>query len=168
MSEPNFRHCFECGAINRHSDAVVPEVLCKRCGSQDTRRMKSEPLVAGMRWPGIFKDAAARKQIQDWYDAGLLTSPDNPVSVTESLLYSATTKPADTAAKQARGSRITAVDIQFVDVLIPAGTRLDPCGGDRPAIECAKRTEQQTCAKPLVCRFANEFRVIEERLLINE
>jgi len=43
MSDPNYRRCWECGAINLHADSITPEVCCKRCGSQDTRRMKSEP-----------------------------------------------------------------------------------------------------------------------------
>jgi len=43
MSEPHFRRCWDCGAINRHIDNVAPEVCCKRCGSQDTRKMKNEP-----------------------------------------------------------------------------------------------------------------------------
>ena len=43
MSEQHFRRCWDCGAINKHSDNVAPEVCCKRCGSQDTRKMKNEP-----------------------------------------------------------------------------------------------------------------------------
>jgi rRNA maturation endonuclease Nob1 len=44
----HYRRCWECGAINLHSDNVAPEVCCKECGSQDTRRMKNESLLERM------------------------------------------------------------------------------------------------------------------------
>jgi DNA-directed RNA polymerase subunit RPC12/RpoP len=31
------RKCWDCGNIAEHEDSVVPHVLCKKCGSQDTR-----------------------------------------------------------------------------------------------------------------------------------
>lgn len=43
MSNPHYRRCWSCGAINLHSDNIAPEVCCKRCRSQDTRLMKNEP-----------------------------------------------------------------------------------------------------------------------------
>jgi hypothetical protein len=49
MSQVHFRRCWDCGAINRHSDNIAPEVCCKRCKSQDTRKMKNEPPL----WIGI-------------------------------------------------------------------------------------------------------------------
>jgi hypothetical protein len=37
------RKCFDCGNIAEHTDNIVPAVLCKVCGSQDTRlRLLSE------------------------------------------------------------------------------------------------------------------------------
>jgi len=48
-SRKHFRRCHDCGAINRHLDSVAPEVCCKKCGSQDTRKMKNEPPL----WIGI-------------------------------------------------------------------------------------------------------------------
>jgi DNA-directed RNA polymerase subunit RPC12/RpoP len=50
MSKPHYRRCWECGAINLHSDNVTPEVCCKRCGSRDTRLMKNEPPL----WTGTI------------------------------------------------------------------------------------------------------------------
>lgn len=34
------RKCWACGHISEHLDSVVPYVLCKICGSQDTRRIE--------------------------------------------------------------------------------------------------------------------------------
>lgn len=34
------RKCWECGNVAQHADNVTPEVLCKKCGSQDTRATK--------------------------------------------------------------------------------------------------------------------------------
>jgi hypothetical protein len=31
------RKCWDCGNVAMHKDNVTPEVLCKVCGSQDTR-----------------------------------------------------------------------------------------------------------------------------------
>ena len=42
MSETHYRRCHDCGAINKHTDNIAPEVCCKRCKSQDTRLMKCE------------------------------------------------------------------------------------------------------------------------------
>jgi DNA-directed RNA polymerase subunit RPC12/RpoP len=39
----NKRRCFECGQSNWHADAKTPYVLCRNCGSQDTRLIKVEP-----------------------------------------------------------------------------------------------------------------------------
>lgn len=43
MSNAHYRRCWDCGAINLHETDYVPGVLCKRCGSQDTRKTKNEP-----------------------------------------------------------------------------------------------------------------------------
>lgn len=43
MSDPCFRHCWDCGKISHHADSITPEVLCKRCKSQDTRRITLKP-----------------------------------------------------------------------------------------------------------------------------
>lgn len=34
---PHHRKCHDCGNVAEHADNVVPAVLCKLCGSQDTR-----------------------------------------------------------------------------------------------------------------------------------
>jgi len=34
------RKCWDCGSVAEHADNVTPEVLCKKCGSQDTRPTK--------------------------------------------------------------------------------------------------------------------------------
>ena len=34
------RKCWDCGNIAEHTDNVTPEVLCSKCGSQDTRAIK--------------------------------------------------------------------------------------------------------------------------------
>jgi ribosomal protein S27E len=36
------RKCWDCGNIAVHQDNIVPEVNCKKCGSQDTRRLKTK------------------------------------------------------------------------------------------------------------------------------
>jgi hypothetical protein len=35
------RKCWACGNIAEHTDNVVPAVLCKKCGSQDTRPLRN-------------------------------------------------------------------------------------------------------------------------------
>lgn len=37
------RKCWSCKNVAEHRDSIVPEVLCKLCGSQDTRRIRTEP-----------------------------------------------------------------------------------------------------------------------------
>lgn len=32
------RKCWDCGNVAEHEDNIVPHVLCKKCGSQDTRQ----------------------------------------------------------------------------------------------------------------------------------
>ena len=39
----HFRRCHDCGHIDRYADAVIPECLCRKCQSADTRRMKHAP-----------------------------------------------------------------------------------------------------------------------------
>lgn len=39
------RKCWNCGNIAMHADNVVPWVLCTKCGSQDTRLKREEPVV---------------------------------------------------------------------------------------------------------------------------
>lgn len=43
MTEPHFRRCWDCGHIDRYADGTIPECLCRKCKSADTRRMKNEP-----------------------------------------------------------------------------------------------------------------------------
>lgn len=43
MNDPCFRHCWDCGKISHHKDSITPEVCCKRCKSQDTRRITLKP-----------------------------------------------------------------------------------------------------------------------------
>jgi len=42
VSKIHRRKCWDCGNIAEHTDNVVPEVLCKKCGSQDTRVVKDQ------------------------------------------------------------------------------------------------------------------------------
>jgi hypothetical protein len=35
----NKRRCYVCGDIAYHEDSRTPYVLCRKCGSQDTRRI---------------------------------------------------------------------------------------------------------------------------------
>ena len=37
-----WRKCWGCGKIQIHQDSVTPGVLCRFCGSQDTRLMKDK------------------------------------------------------------------------------------------------------------------------------
>lgn len=39
----HMRKCWDCGNVAEHSDNIVPEVLCKKCGSQDTRLIREKP-----------------------------------------------------------------------------------------------------------------------------
>ena len=39
---PNERRCWDCGNVAVHLDFITPHVLCKKCGSQDTRRLKEQ------------------------------------------------------------------------------------------------------------------------------
>ena len=34
------RRCWACGNVEEHKDSITPWVLCAKCGSQDTRRLK--------------------------------------------------------------------------------------------------------------------------------
>jgi len=36
------RRCWDCGNVAEHEDSIVPHVLCKKCGSQDTRLTRAE------------------------------------------------------------------------------------------------------------------------------
>jgi len=36
------RRCWDCGNVAEHEDSIVPHVLCKKCGSQDTRLTRTE------------------------------------------------------------------------------------------------------------------------------
>lgn len=38
---PHQRRCWECGNVAEHKDSITPWVLCSKCGSQDTRRVKA-------------------------------------------------------------------------------------------------------------------------------
>lgn len=40
MPDIHRRKCWDCGNVAEHTDSVVPAVLCHKCGSQDTRRIK--------------------------------------------------------------------------------------------------------------------------------
>ena len=35
------RKCRTCGNVAWHADCVIPYVLCRKCGSQDTRKVTS-------------------------------------------------------------------------------------------------------------------------------
>ena len=36
------RKCWDCGNLAWHADMMTPYVLCRKCGSQDTRRCATE------------------------------------------------------------------------------------------------------------------------------
>ena len=40
--ERHKRTCWDCGNVAEHDDNIVPEVLCKKCGSQDTRHIRGK------------------------------------------------------------------------------------------------------------------------------
>lgn len=65
MSEPHERRCWNCGNVAMHADAVAPAVLCKKCGSQDTRRTKrSEPIPPNE----LDRRSAQRFFSENWLD----------------------------------------------------------------------------------------------------
>jgi hypothetical protein len=37
----HIRKCRDCGNVAYHADNITPHVLCKKCGSQDTRKVKT-------------------------------------------------------------------------------------------------------------------------------
>ncbi len=41
--EAHKRKCWDCGNVALHEESVVPNVLCKQCGSQDTRKVRENP-----------------------------------------------------------------------------------------------------------------------------
>ena len=51
MSESHQRKCWDCGNVAEHADSVVPHVLCKLCGSQDTRRIRTPEPIAFRQLP---------------------------------------------------------------------------------------------------------------------
>jgi DNA-directed RNA polymerase subunit RPC12/RpoP len=56
MSESHVRKCWECGNVATHESSITPGVLCKKCGSQDTRKVrdkKSEP-KPGIKVTSVF------------------------------------------------------------------------------------------------------------------
>ncbi len=56
MSEAHKRKCWDCGSVAVHMDNIVPEVLCKQCGSQDTRRLKDDKPKPGIKVMSVFGD----------------------------------------------------------------------------------------------------------------
>ncbi len=58
---PNSKHhqrkCWDCGNIAVHTDNIVPQVLCKQCGSQDTRRVKEEGPKPGLTVTSVFGES---------------------------------------------------------------------------------------------------------------
>lgn len=42
MAEGHERKCWDCGNVATHESSITPGVLCKQCGSQDTRRVKAK------------------------------------------------------------------------------------------------------------------------------
>lgn len=49
------RKCWDCGNVAEHADSVVPHVLCMKCGSQDTRRVRE--FLPSTHLPQYFRDA---------------------------------------------------------------------------------------------------------------
>lgn len=47
MSEQHYRRCWDCGHINTYASGIIPECLCRKCKSADTRKMKNEPPLWG-------------------------------------------------------------------------------------------------------------------------
>lgn len=43
MNDQHERKCHDCGNVAIHEDRITPWVLCKKCGSQDTRPTKPPP-----------------------------------------------------------------------------------------------------------------------------
>lgn len=41
----HLRRCHDCGNVAEHTDSVVPAVLCPKCGSRDTRRLRQQTEV---------------------------------------------------------------------------------------------------------------------------
>lgn len=35
------RKCWDCGKVDEYESDVIPGVLCKKCGSRDTRRIRT-------------------------------------------------------------------------------------------------------------------------------
>ena len=81
---PHQRRCWDCGNVAEHSDSITPWVLCGKCGSQDTRRVKLlEPqkypeyqVPAAEPTPASGKDIDYEDSFRDARDLLLIVSPD--------------------------------------------------------------------------------------------
>jgi hypothetical protein len=40
IRKPHDRKCHDCGNVAIHLDFIVPDVICQKCGSQDTRLIR--------------------------------------------------------------------------------------------------------------------------------
>ncbi len=53
------RKCWDCGYLGQFTSDVVPGVLCPKCGSQDTRRQRSEQEARQIALDDFLRESAA-------------------------------------------------------------------------------------------------------------
>ncbi len=67
MSEAHKRKCWDCGNVAVHMKSIVPEVLCTKCGSQDTRRIKGDKPKPSIKVTSVFGES--RIEVSDGVNA---------------------------------------------------------------------------------------------------
>lgn len=109
--EMHIRRCWGCGNIAEHADNVVPEVLCKKCGSRDTRFQRPVTPAEDAPTIGDLAMLVARlvRQIRNH-------DPSNDVAV-KAVDY---LRRKDLASSVLREIESTDVMPNFVDVPFPA------------------------------------------------
>jgi len=59
------RKCHLCGNVADHEDNILPAVLCKKCGSQDTRKVRTHL----DHWAFVMEEHASLNRFVDWLES---------------------------------------------------------------------------------------------------
>jgi len=103
------RKCHDCGSIAEHESDIRPGVLCKKCGSQDTRKIKTpdfvkpEPDESGTAFPASVPGMScttAGLSKREWFAGMALTGLISQVNMPNELYAKMAVSIADEMLKR--------------------------------------------------------------------